>query len=84
MISGTTDYPRFQAAAMKQRYSIRFPVFDQSSPRGDLYRFCREEGAIRLARIGREAVLVASSTGSANPLSPSPEEAVRPTLPARP
>ncbi|QIB36394.1 hypothetical protein G3A50_20290 [Ancylobacter pratisalsi] len=44
VITGTTDYRRFQAAAMKQRYSIRFPgLLDQSSqPRG-LYRFCREE-----------------------------------------
>ncbi|MDQ0510717.1 hypothetical protein QOZ99_001605 [Angulomicrobium amanitiforme] len=44
VITGTTDYRRFQAAAMKQRYSIRFPgLLDQSArPRG-LYRFCREE-----------------------------------------
>lgn len=44
VISGTIDYRCFQAAAMKQRYSIRFPgLLDQSSrPRG-LYRFCREE-----------------------------------------
>lgn len=44
VISGTTDYRRFRAAAMKRRCSIRFPgLLDQSSrPRG-LYRFCREE-----------------------------------------
>ncbi|WP_370876883.1 hypothetical protein [Ancylobacter amanitiformis] len=44
VITGATDYRRFQAAAMKQRYSIRFPdLLDQSSrPRG-LNRFCREE-----------------------------------------
>lgn len=33
VISGTTEYRRFQAAAMKQRYAIRFPDLANSRPR---------------------------------------------------
>ncbi|MFG1433321.1 hypothetical protein V5F69_20020 [Xanthobacter sp. V2C-4] len=44
VISGSTEYRRFQAAAMKQRYAVRFPglLGESTRPRG-LYRFCREE-----------------------------------------
>lgn len=44
VISGSTEYRRFQAAAMKQRYSIRFPglLGESTRPRG-LYRFCRDD-----------------------------------------
>lgn len=48
VISGSTDYRRFQAAAMKHRYSIRFPglLGESTRPRGP-YRFCRnEDGAL--------------------------------------
>jgi integrase len=33
IISGSTDYRRFQAAAMRQRYAVRFPAFLGSSRR---------------------------------------------------
>jgi hypothetical protein len=33
VISGTTEYRRFQAAAMKQRYAIRFPELANGRPR---------------------------------------------------
>jgi len=38
IISGSTDYRRFQAAAVKQRYAIRFPgvAYGQSVPANDL------------------------------------------------
>jgi hypothetical protein len=44
VISGSTEYRRFLAAAMKQRYSIRFPGLAGMSarPRGR-YRFCRDD-----------------------------------------
>lgn len=44
VISGSTEYRRFQAAAMKQRYSIRSPglLGESVRPRG-LYRFCRDD-----------------------------------------
>ncbi|MCS0505144.1 hypothetical protein [Ancylobacter mangrovi] len=44
VISGSTEYRRFQAAAMRQRYAVRFPglLGESTRPRG-LYRFCREE-----------------------------------------
>ncbi|MBB3810583.1 hypothetical protein FHS81_002685 [Pseudochelatococcus contaminans] len=44
VISGSTEYRRFQAAAMKQRYSIRFPglLCEPVRPRG-LYRPCRDD-----------------------------------------
>lgn len=40
IISGSTDYRRFQAAAMKQRYAIRFPgvAYGQSEAANDGYR----------------------------------------------
>jgi hypothetical protein len=40
VISGSTDYRRFQAAAMKQRYAIRFPgvTCGQSEAANDRYR----------------------------------------------
>lgn len=40
VISGSTDYRRFQAAAMKQRYAIRFPgiTYGQSEAANDSYR----------------------------------------------
>lgn len=45
IISGSTDYRRFQAAAMKQRYAIRFPgvAYGQSEPANDAYRNGRLE-----------------------------------------
>lgn len=45
IISGSTDYRRFQAAAMKQRYAIRFPgvAYGQSEPANDVYRNGRLE-----------------------------------------
>lgn len=40
IISGSTDYRRFQAAAMKQRYAIRFPsiTYGRSDAANDGYR----------------------------------------------
>ncbi|MER9947186.1 hypothetical protein [Mesorhizobium sp. M0047] len=40
IISGSTDYRRFQAAALKQRYAIRFPgiTYGQSDAANDGYR----------------------------------------------
>jgi hypothetical protein len=40
IISGSTDYRRFQAAAMKQRYAVRFPgiTYGQSEAANDSYR----------------------------------------------
>lgn len=45
IISGSTDYRRFQAAAMKQRYAVRFPgiTYGQSEAANDGYRGRREE-----------------------------------------
>ena len=45
IISGSTDYRRFQAAAMKQRYAVRFPgvTYGQSDAANDDYRGRREE-----------------------------------------
>lgn len=45
IISGSTDYRRFQAAAMKQRYAIRFPgiTYGQSDVANDSYRDRRED-----------------------------------------
>lgn len=44
IISGSTEYRRFQAAAMKQRYAVRFPglLGESTRPRGH-YRFCRDD-----------------------------------------
>lgn len=45
IIRGSTDYRRFQAAAMKQRYAIRFPgiTYGQSDAADDHHRNKREE-----------------------------------------
>ena len=58
VISGSTEYRRFQAAAMKQRYSIRFPgLAGQSTRARGLYRFCRDEdGALPDPDIAASAV----------------------------
>lgn len=44
IISGSTDYRKFQAAALKQRYAIRFPgiTYGQSDAANDCYRIRRE------------------------------------------
>ncbi|MER8691544.1 hypothetical protein NKI77_04760 [Mesorhizobium opportunistum] len=44
VISGSTDYRKFQAAALKQRYAIRFPgiTYGQSDVANDGYRVRRE------------------------------------------
>ncbi|TPK05685.1 hypothetical protein FJ872_25695 [Mesorhizobium sp. B2-5-9] len=44
IISGSTDYRKFQAAALKQRYAIRFPgiAYGQSDAANDGYRVRRE------------------------------------------
>jgi hypothetical protein len=47
IISGATDYRRFQAAATKQRYAIRFPGISYGgslSPRADAESFPDDEG----------------------------------------
>jgi len=36
ILSGATDYRRFQAAAMKQRYAIRFPALTGRRPTGNI------------------------------------------------
>ncbi|RUW03210.1 hypothetical protein EOA53_29750, partial [Mesorhizobium sp. M1A.F.Ca.IN.020.03.1.1] len=45
IISGSTDYRRFQAAALKQRYAIRFPgiTYGQSDAANDGYRLQRQQ-----------------------------------------
>lgn len=45
IISGSTDYRKFQAAALKQRYAIRFPgiTYGQSDAANDGYRVQREQ-----------------------------------------
>ncbi|WP_352631243.1 hypothetical protein [Mesorhizobium sp. M0496] len=45
IISGSTDYRKFQAAALKQRYAIRFPgiTYGQSDAANDGYRVRREQ-----------------------------------------
>lgn len=45
IIIGSTDYRRFQAAAMKQRYAIRFPgvAYGKSEPANDVFRNGRLE-----------------------------------------
>lgn len=45
IIRGSTDYRRFQAAAMKQRYAIRFPgiTYGQADTAGERYRDRCEE-----------------------------------------
>lgn len=36
IVSGATDYRRYQAAAMKHRYAIRFPVLDRKASMGTI------------------------------------------------
>ncbi|RTM01792.1 hypothetical protein EJV44_01260 [Ancylobacter aquaticus] len=44
VISGSTEYRRFQAAAMRQRYAVRFPgVLGEPVRPRDAHRFCRDE-----------------------------------------
>lgn len=45
VISGTTEYRRFQAAAMKQRYAIRFPELANGRPRRPTINIEDEEEA---------------------------------------
>ncbi len=45
IVSGSTDYRKFQAAALKQRYAIRFPgiTYGQSDAANDGYRVQRQQ-----------------------------------------